>query len=171
MSPSTPAQTAHGIQAQIGGAQAHAVSCAGHRRSIGLLAGRVPAAPGLKLLEEAPVDLVARLHGNCLLRMLQGDSVVAQTAVGGCAVVIPLGAAFFHGAEDVKGFLEHTVVDIGCGGTKMDRLFAVHLARALRTKTVGAEKFVPEIGEILKTAIVGVGRPVFILPGLTVSAS
>ena len=98
--------------------------------------------------------------------LLERDGIVADSAVGGGAVIIPLGAAFLHGTEYIEGFLEHAVIDVAGGGAQMNGLLAVVLGRSLSTEAVGTEKFGPEIGEIFKVPVIGVGRSVFILPGL-----
>ena len=158
---------AQGVQAQIGRAHTHALIACGDRASVGLLPGGIPAAPGLELGEHIPVNLIIRLHVDCLLGVFESDGVVSDSAVGGCAVIVPLRAALLHGIEDIECLLEHAVIDVACGRTEMDGLLtAVLLVGALGAEPVGTEKLVPEIGEVLEITIVGIGGPVFILPGL-----
>ena len=168
-SASAAAEIAKGVYAQISGAYAHALASCRDRTTVGLLPGAVPSVAGLQLLQHALIVRVIRFHGYRLLGVLEGDSVVSDSTVGGSAVVIPLGTALLHGTEDVECLLEHAVIDVAGCGAQVDRFLAVVLAGTLGAESIGTEELVPEFGEIFKVAIIGVGRTVFILPGLALT--
>ena len=156
------------VQAQIGRTYPHTLIACSDRTSVGLLSGGIPFAAGLELGEHVLIDLIVRLHGDRAPGVFKGDCIIADAAVGGGAVVVPLGAAFLHGIQDVESLLEHAVVDVAGGSTQMDRLLAVILlVGTLGPESIGTEKLVPEIGEILIVAVIGIGAPVFILPALS----
>ena len=118
---------AKSVQAQIGRTYPHTLIACSDRTSVGLLSGGIPFAAGLELGEHVLIDLIVRLHGDRAPGVFKGDCIIADAAVGGGAVVVPLGAAFLHGIQDVESLLEHAVVDVAGGSTQMDRLLAVIL--------------------------------------------
>ena len=107
----------------------------------------------LQLGKKLPVYHIIWIHIHCLLNILHGIDLIADTVIGSGPKIIPLGISLGNIMQYIHGFLIHAVVNVIGSRPQLDRPVIILRRLSLLTITVKAAVTVSSLTALAVTSL------------------